>query len=65
MNSLVLHGYHQKGLINVNDLSIDGRTVVAKKGGRRLATTVTTGIPKHLKQQSKDNFRLFMHTLHA
>jgi hypothetical protein len=41
MNSLISHGY-QKGLVNVNELSIDISTVSAKKGrGRRLATTVT------------------------
>jgi hypothetical protein len=41
MNSLISHGY-QKGLVNVNELSIDSSTVSAKKGrGRRLATTVT------------------------
>jgi hypothetical protein len=34
MDSLVSHGYH-KGLVNVNDLSIDIRTVAAKKGGKR------------------------------
>jgi len=34
MDSLVSHGY-QKGIINVNDLSIDSSTVPAKKGGRR------------------------------
>lgn len=41
MDSLVSRGYH-KGLIDVNDLSIDSSTVPAKKGGRRrLVTTVT------------------------
>jgi hypothetical protein len=40
MDSLVSYGYHQKELINVNDLSIDSSTVPAKKGrGKRLATT--------------------------
>jgi hypothetical protein len=43
MNSLVSYGYHQKGVINLNDLSIDSSTVSAKKGrGRRLATTTVT-----------------------
>ncbi len=40
MDSLVSYGY-QKGVVNVNDLSIDSSTVPAKKGGKRLATTVT------------------------
>jgi transposase len=40
MDSRVSRGYH-KGLINVNDLSIDSSTVPAKKGGSTLATTVT------------------------
>ena len=40
MDSLVSYGY-QKGLVNVNDLSIDSSTVHAKKGGKILATTVT------------------------
>ncbi len=40
MDSLVSYGY-QKGLINVNDLSVDSSTVSAKKGGKRLATMVT------------------------
>jgi hypothetical protein len=36
MNSLVLDGYHQKGLINVNELYIDSSTVPTKKGrGKR------------------------------
>jgi hypothetical protein len=35
MNSLVSYGYH-KGLVNVNELSIDSSTVAAKKGrGKR------------------------------
>lgn len=34
MDSLVSWGY-QKGIINVNDLSIDSSTVPAKKGGKR------------------------------
>ena len=34
MDSLVSRGY-QKGIINVNDLSIDSSTVPAKKGGTR------------------------------
>ena len=34
MDSLVSHGY-QKGIINVNELSIDSSTVPAKKGGKR------------------------------
>jgi hypothetical protein len=38
--TLVSYGYH-KGLVNVNDLSIDSSTVAAKKGGKRLATTGT------------------------
>jgi transposase len=43
MDSLVSYDYHQKGVINVNDLSIDSSTVPAKKGrGRRLATTTVT-----------------------
>jgi hypothetical protein len=43
MDSLVSHGYN-KGLIDVNDLSIDSSTLPAKKGrSRRLATTVMTG----------------------
>ncbi len=43
MDSLVSHDYHQKGLINVNELSIDSSTVSAKKGrGRRLVTTTVT-----------------------
>jgi hypothetical protein len=38
---LVSYGY-QKGLINVNDLSVDSSIVSAKKGrGKRLATMVT------------------------
>lgn len=40
MDYLVSYGY-QKGVVNVNDLSIDSSTVPAKKGGKRLATTVT------------------------
>jgi hypothetical protein len=43
MNSLVLYDYHQKGVINLNDLSMDSSTVPAKKGrGKRLATTTVT-----------------------
>jgi hypothetical protein len=43
MDSLVSYGYHQKELINLNDLSIDSSTVSAKKGrGRRLVTTTAT-----------------------
>jgi transposase len=35
MDSLVSYGYHQKGLVNVNDL-VDSSTVRAKKGrGKR------------------------------
>ena len=40
MDSLVSRGY-ASGLIKVDDLAIDSSTVPAKKGGRRLATTVT------------------------
>jgi transposase len=35
MDSLVSYGYHHKGVINVNELSIDSSTVAAKKGGGR------------------------------
>lgn len=42
MDSLVSHGY-QTGLVDVNDLSVDSSTVAAKKGGKRLAMTVTRG----------------------
>jgi transposase len=34
MDFLISHGYH-KGLVNVNDLSIDSSTVPAKKGGKK------------------------------
>lgn len=40
MDSLVSRGY-QTGLLNVDDLSVDSSTVSAKKGGKRLAMTVT------------------------
>ena len=40
MDSLVSHGYHT-GLVDADDLSVDSSTVTAKKGGRRLAMTVT------------------------
>ncbi len=40
MYSLVSYGY-QKGLVDADDLSIDSSTVSAKKGGKRLVTTVT------------------------
>ncbi len=40
MDSLVSHGYHTR-LVDADDLSVDSSTVAAKKGGRRLATTVT------------------------
>jgi hypothetical protein len=42
VDSLVSYSYHQKGLVNVNELSIDSSTVPAKKGGRRYDMTVTT-----------------------
>jgi hypothetical protein len=43
MDSLVSHGYRHKGLVNLNDLSMDSSTVPAKKGrGKRLATTTVT-----------------------
>ena len=40
MDSLISHGY-RTGLIDADDLSIDSSTVAAKKGGKRLALTVT------------------------
>lgn len=40
MDSLVSRGY-ASGLIKVDDLTIDSSTIPAKKGGKRLATTVT------------------------
>jgi transposase len=40
MDSLVSHGY-QTGLVDADDLSVDSSTVPAKKGGKRLAMTVT------------------------
>jgi transposase len=43
MESLVSHGCH-KGLVDADDLSIDSDTVPAKKGGRRLTTTVTRSL---------------------
>jgi hypothetical protein len=33
-DSLVSHGFHQKGLIDANDLYIDNSTVPTKKGAR-------------------------------
>jgi hypothetical protein len=50
MDSLVSHSYPQKGMINVNYLSIDSSTVSSKKGrGNRLANTTITRRPKEAK----------------
>jgi transposase len=42
MYALITEGY-AKGIISMKELSIDSSTVAAKKGGRRSATTATTG----------------------
>jgi hypothetical protein len=35
MNSLDLHGYHQKGIINLNELSMDSTIPANKEGEKR------------------------------
>ena len=51
MDSLVSHGY-QTGLVNADDLSVDSSTVPAKKGGKKLALTVTreSRVARYMRQ---------------
>jgi hypothetical protein len=50
MDSLVSYGYHQKGLVDADELSIDSSTIAAKKGrSRRLAMTATIRKRKEAK----------------